>query len=238
MRINGVTVWKKSDLDGFFGLFTNNVTNILVLTGLLLYAAKMPQDLVFGRILPAVGLGVFLSSLCYFVIGYRLAKKTGRTDVTALPSGISVTHMFLIVFMIIVPVHLKTGNAELAWKAALAWCFVEGAIECTGAVFGKFIRKAVPRGALLGSLAGVSIAYIMINGALQAWEMPYIAFASFAVILLGFFAKKKMPFGLPTGLVAIILGTILGWVSGNMSFEALKESTNTIGVYVPAFSPV
>ncbi|MEG2383343.1 MAG: hypothetical protein RSB39_07110 [Oscillospiraceae bacterium] len=236
MKFKGVTLWQKSDLDGFFGLFTNNVTNILVLTGLLLYTVKLPSEMVFGRILPGVGVGILLSSICYSILAYRLAKKEGRSDVTALPSGISVTHMFLVVFMIILPVNVKTGDPELAWKAALAWCFIEGVIECSGAAIGKIIRKIIPRAALLGSLAGVSITYIMANGAIQAWEVSYIAFASFAVILLGFFAKKKMPFGLPTGLVAIALGTILGWVSGYMSPEALSNSLGTVGVYAPKFA--
>lgn len=233
LKLNGIPIWRKSDLDGFFGLFTNNVTNILVLTGLLLYTVKLPKELVFGRIMPAVGLGILLSALCYTVLAYRLAKREGRNDVTALPSGISVTHMFLIVFMIVLPVNLKTGDPYLAWKAALAWCFLEGVIECLGAAIGKYIRKMVPRAALLGSLAGVSVTYIMANGAIQAWEAAYIAFASFSVILLGFFAKKKMPFGLPAGLLAVVLGTALGWISGYMSPEAVKESLGTVGVYVP-----
>lgn len=238
MKYKGVTIWQKSDLDGFFGLFTNNVTNILVLTGLLLYTVKLPKNLVFGRILPGVGIGVLLSSLCYFILAYRLEKREGHGNVTALPCGISVTHMFLIIFMIILPVNIKTGNPELAWKAALAWCLVEGVIECSGAVFGKVIRKVIPRAALLGSLAGVSITYIMANGAIQAWEVAYIAFASFAVILVGFFAKKKMPFNLPVGLVAIILGTILGWASGYMKPEAFTESISTVGVYMPRFDVI
>lgn len=211
LDLKGVKIWQQSDLNGFFGLFTNNVTNILVLTGLLLYAAKMPEILVFGRILPAVGLGIFLSSLFYFWQGYKMAKKEGRDTVTALPSGISVPHMFLIIFMIVLPVNQKTGNATLAWQTAMAWCLIEGVVECSGAVLGKFIRRVIPRAALLGSLAGMSITYIMVNGSIQSWEVAYISFASFAVILLGFIAKKKMPFGIPVGLAAILLGTVLGW---------------------------
>ncbi len=238
MKINGITVWQKSDINGFFGLFTNNITNILVLTGLLLYAARLPEDLVFGRILPAVGLAIFISSSFYFYQGYILTKKEQRDNVTALPSGISVPHMFLIIFMIIVPVHLKTGNPIIAWQAGMAWCFLEGIIECLGAFVGKFIRSVVPRAALLGSLAGVSITYILGNGAIQSFEVAYISFASFAVILLGFIARKKMPFAVPAGLVAIVLGTILGWLSGYMQIEGLQASVSNLGFYMPilAFS--
>ena len=40
-------------------------------------------------------------------------------------------------------------------------------------------------------------------------------------ILLGFVAKMQMPFKLPAGLVAIVLGTALGWLSGYMAPAAL-----------------
>lgn len=236
MRIGGVSIWQKSDINGFFGLFTNNITNLLVLTGLLLYAVKLPSSLVFGRILPATGLGIFLCSSFYFYQAYRLAKREGRDDVTALPSGISVPHMFLIVFMIILPVHIKTGDPVLAWQAGMAWCFFEGIVECCGAFAGTFIRRVIPRAALLGSLAGVSITYILGNGALQSFEAAYIAFASFAVILLGFVAKKKMPFNIPAGLVAIVLGSVIGWFSGYMRPEELASSFSTLGYYPPVFA--
>ncbi len=236
MRGTTIPLFQKSDVDGFFGLFTNNLTNVLVLTGLLLYTVQMPGELVFGRVLPAVGLSIFVAGLLYAFMGWRLAKKEGRTDVTAMPTGISVPHMFLIVYMIMLPVKLQTGDPYLAWYAGVAWCFVEGVVETAGVLLGPAIRKMVPRAALLGSLAGASITCIMTNGALQSFEVTYIALASFAVILLGFVAKMQMPFKLPAGLVAIVLGTLLGWLSGYMDPAALSDSLANVGVYAPNLS--
>lgn len=236
MKVNGITVWQKSDLDGFFGLFTNNITNILVLAGALLYTVQMPTELVYGRILPAVGLGLMLCSILYFMAGYRLAKKEGRDTVTAMPSGISVPHMFMMVYMIILPVKLATGDPYMAWYAGIAWCLLEGVVEFLGAFIGPWMRKILPRAAMLGSLAGASITIIMSNAAVQSFELSYVALASFCVILMGFVAKKRMPFGLPAGLTAIILGTLLGWVSGSMDFGSLQESFSSVGFYGPKFS--
>lgn len=236
MRVNGITIWQKSDLDGFFGLFTNNITNILVLAGALLYTVQMPDDIVYGRILPAAGLGLMLCSILYFLAGYRLAKREGRDTVTAMPSGISVPHMFMMIYMIILPVKLTTGDPYLAWYAGIAWCLLEGVVETLGAFVGPWLRKILPRAAMLGSLAGASITVIMTNAAVQSFELSYVALASFCVILLGFVAKKRMPFGLPAGLAAIILGSLLGWVSGNMNFGALQQSFSSVGFYPPVFS--
>ena len=50
--------WVSGDWNGFFGLFTNVVLNVIVLTGLCLGVVKMPDDIVFGRILPALGIAL------------------------------------------------------------------------------------------------------------------------------------------------------------------------------------
>jgi AGZA family xanthine/uracil permease-like MFS transporter len=46
------------DFNALFGFGTNILVNLLVLTGLLRFVLKMPDDLIFGRILPATGLMV------------------------------------------------------------------------------------------------------------------------------------------------------------------------------------
>src|ERR1022692_5216324 len=84
--------WTPGDWNALFGFGTNILVNVLVLTGLLRFVLKMPDALVFGRILPALGLMLCLSTFYYAWLAYRLAQKTGRTDVCALPSGISVPH--------------------------------------------------------------------------------------------------------------------------------------------------
>ena len=45
--------WVPGDWNGFFGLFTNVVLNVIVLTGLCLHVVNLPADIVYGRILPA-----------------------------------------------------------------------------------------------------------------------------------------------------------------------------------------
>jgi len=112
-------LWTPGDWNAFFGFGTNILVNLLVLTGLLRFVLKMPDPIVFGRILPAAGLMMFLSTVYYAWLAYRLAKQTGRTDVAALPSGISVPHMFVVVFVIMLPISLKTGDPMKDWEAGL-----------------------------------------------------------------------------------------------------------------------
>ena len=71
-------LWSTGDWNAFFGLGTNILVNMLVLTGLLRFVLKMPDSLVFGRILPALGLMMCLSTMYYAFLAYRLALKSGR----------------------------------------------------------------------------------------------------------------------------------------------------------------
>ena len=47
-------LWTSGDWNALFGFGTNILVNMLVLTGLLRFVLKMPDSLVFGRILPAL----------------------------------------------------------------------------------------------------------------------------------------------------------------------------------------
>ena len=95
--------WVTGDWNAVFGLGTNVLVNLLVLTGLLKFVIGIPDEYLFGRILPAVGLMLFLGNMYYAWLAKRLADQTGRSDVAALPSGPSVPHMFFVVlFMCII----------------------------------------------------------------------------------------------------------------------------------------
>ena len=97
-------IWTRGDWNAFFGFGTNILVNLLTLSGLLRFVLKMPDQLVFGRILPATGMMLFLSTVYYAWLAYRLARRTGRSDVCALPSGVSVPHMFVVTFVIMLPI--------------------------------------------------------------------------------------------------------------------------------------
>ena len=137
------------DWNAFFGFGTNILTNMLTLTILLRFVIKMPDSIVFGRILPAVGLMLCLSTFYYAYLAYRLAKQTGRSDVCALPSGISVPHMFIVVFVIMLPITLKTTiRSRLGGRSDVG--VLPELILMIGGFIAPIVRKITPRAALLG----------------------------------------------------------------------------------------
>jgi AGZA family xanthine/uracil permease-like MFS transporter len=228
------------DLNAFFGFGTNILVNMLVLTGLLRFVLELPDPLVFGRILPATGLMMCLSTLYYARLAYQLAKATGRSDVCALPSGISVPHMFVVVFVIMLPIKLKTGDPVRAWEAGLTWVFIQSFVLMVGGFIAPVIRRITPRAALLGTLAGVSVAFISMRPALEMFMTPLIGIPCFLVILASWFGGVVYGRNLPAGLVAIGLGALIAWGSsavglgyGGMSAANVTASLANFGLVVP-----
>ena len=70
--------WAPGDWNALFGFGTNILVNVLVLTGLLRFVIKMPDDIVFGRILPALGLMLFLSTVYYAFLAWNLRSEERR----------------------------------------------------------------------------------------------------------------------------------------------------------------
>ena len=240
MQSTKPTLWVPGDWNAFFGFGTNILVNMLVLTGLLRFVLHMPDALVFGRILPATGLMMCLSTCYYAWLGYRLAKKTGRTDVCALPSGISVPHMFVVTFVVMLPILHSTNSPEEAWGAGLTWVFVQSFVLMAGGFIAPYIRRITPRAALLGSLAGVSIAFISMSPAQQMFMTPLIGMVCFAVILANWFGGVRYFRGIPAGLVAIGLGTAIAWGSnlfglnyGGLSGAGVSSALSNFGFSVP-----
>src|SRR6187402_2430508 len=240
-------LWTPGDWNAYFGFGTNILVNLLVLTGLLRFVLKMPDDIVFGRILPATGIMLCLSTLYYAWLAYKLAKKTGRTDVCALPSGTSVPHMFVVTFVIMLPIAIKTGDPIKGWQAGLVWVFFQSFVLMIGGFIAPYIRKITPRAALLGALAGISITFISMRPALEMFMTPPIGLLCFAVILVSWFGGYKYPMSIPAGLVAIAAGMLIAWGStlfgfsyGGMGLANLGAAFSNFGfsVPLPAFGTV
>src|SRR5205814_1955479 len=108
-----------------------------------------------------------------------------------------------------------------------------------GAFIGPTIRRYTPRAAMLGTLAGISIAFISMLPVFRMFEAPWIALATFSIILLSWTANVRLPFGIPGGLAAIIVGTVIGWLSyavfgwHGLDPAAVNSSLSQLGIHLP-----
>ena len=236
-----MALFVKEDIDGFFGLMTDNLTQLIVIGALCQQVCGISATKVFGTILPGAAISIFIGNVFYAWQARKCSRREKRNDVTALPFGINTPSLFAFIFFVMLPVKLETGSPEMAWKVGLLACLGSGIIELVGALGAEFIRKHTPRAALLSALAGIAITFIAMDFALRIFDRPLLAFLPLSIILIEYFARIKFPFGLPGGLVALSTGTVLAWVLQACGFSymdpvALQNSLAQYHLTLPTFS--
>lgn len=252
----------RRDLDGFFGLFVDNLIQLLLILTLCSALCGMNGEdsvLLFQNILPGAAISILIGNLFYAWQARRLAIREGRSDVTALPYGINTPSLLIYVFFVMAPVFSKaiseglskTDAATLAWDMGLVACVGSGLIEFFGAFIADAVRTRTPRAALLSTLAGIAIGYISMSFAMQIFQKPIIAMLPLAIVLITYFAQVPFPFHLPGGLIAVMAGTAIAWVltavlplwpdapdwlrTSTMNSAAVEKATHVLGFYPPQF---
>lgn len=223
MKAKHLPLFVRHDLDGFFGLFIDNLVQLLlivILCGNLCGMQGEDAALLMLTILPGAAVSILIGNLFYAWQAHRLAKREGRNDVTALPYGINTPSLLVFVFFVMAPVYrqaLAAGTssseaARLAWQMGLVACFGSGVIEFAGSFVAESIRRRTPRAALLSTLAGIAIGFISMSFTLQIFQQPLVAMLPLAVVLITYFSQAPFPWRLPGGLVAVVLGTAVAWL--------------------------
>jgi adenine/guanine/hypoxanthine permease len=214
----------RKDLDGFFGLMIDNLIQLILIVSLCRELIRLPDEYIFGRILPGAAISILVGNFFYAWQARQLARETGREDVTALPYGINTVSLFAFVFFIMLPIVQETKDPVWAWKVGLVACFSNGVIEIIGAFIAESVRRVTPRAALLSALAGIAITFIAMDFTFKIFAQPLVAMIPMALIFVAYFSHQKLPLGLPGGLVAIAVGTALGWLLGTMNGKTLSAN--------------
>lgn len=234
------SLWRftKGDGDGFFGLFIDNLLQLLLILTLCPLVCGIPVEVVTTRLLPGAAFSILLGNAYYAWQAWRLAKAAGRDDVTALPYGINTVSLVAYVFFIMGPVYRQTQDATLAWQAGLFACFLSGVMETVGAFLGPALRRHAPRAALLSSLAGIAITFIAMGFVFQVFASPALGLLPLLLILVFYAGKVRLPMGLPGGLVAVIIGTGLAWLLRSWGLDSAQNGAAPVpssswGLHLP-----
>lgn len=222
--------YKKEDTDAFFALFQNNIANFVIIA-ISMLGMGFPASIVFGQVLPGAAVAVMVGNFYYAWSAARLARKENRTDVTALSYGISTPVMFVFLFGVLLPAKQLTGDVELAWKVAVAACFISGVIEAAISLIGRWVQYHLPRAAMLGAVAGVALTFIAGEMLFKTLEIPIVGLLVLAIIIVGLIARVTMPFRMPTSLFAILIGTLLAYLIGATEEGQFSDAFTHLGFY-------
>ena len=231
----------RQDVDGLLGLALDNLIQILLVVGLCRGLLDYPATLVYGRILPAVALSLIVGNVYYSWLAYRLGVREGRDDRTALPYGINTVSLFAHVFLVMLPVKLIALDRgatmdeaiTLSWQAGLVACLGSGIIELIGSVLANPLRRWLPRAALLSTLAGIGLTFIALGFLFRTYEYPVVALVPLGIILLTYFGRVEFP--IPGGLLAVLVGTALAWMTGlvHLNDATFSQAVAPLGWHPP-----
>ncbi len=233
----------RGDLDGFFGLALDNLVQLLLIDALCRLVLGFPASLVHGRILPAAAVSILVGNLFYAWQAKALARRTGRSDVCALPYGINTVSLFGHVFLVMLPAKLAaqaagvTDPSTAAWEAGLLACVGSAAIETGGAFVAERVRRATPRAALLSTLAGIALGFISLGFLFRTFARPVVGLVTLGVVLLTYFGHVRFKGRVPGGLVAVALGTVLAWATG-IAPAGSRPAWSGLAFPVPALDAV
>ncbi|MGY3232157.1 AGZA family xanthine/uracil permease-like MFS transporter [Luteibacter sp. HA06] len=214
------------DLNGVLGLVVDNLSLLAFMATALIGIFGMPADIVFRRMFPGTALGVLLGNLAYTWMARRLAARTGREDVTAMPLGIDAPTTIGMALLVLGPAFAGYRQAgmdpmaagEATWHLGMASLVVMGVLKFVLSFFGAWVQRSVPRAGLLGSIAGIALVLMGFLPLVEILRVPVVGFAGLGVVLYALVAKRRLPFGLPGVLGAFIVGVVLYYGLGPSGF--------------------
>ncbi len=223
-----VPFFTRNDIGGITYIITNNIVNYLIVIATLSGVLDWPDEIVFGRVIPGLSIGLLLSCIYYAFMAWKLAQKTGNPNVTALPSGVSTPAMFVILYGVIMPLHYAIGDPYMTWSAAMAACFIGGMVEFAGGIIGPWMKRHIPRAALLGTVAGIGFIWMATQGVFDILSDPIVGIPILIVAVVGLFGGYLFPKKIPPLVVAVVGGIIYALAIGRTSIDF-----SGVGFYIP-----
>ena len=221
---------RAGDVNAFFGLMLDNVVGLILMVGILA-GFGFPTDFAVSALVPGTALGVMVGDLAFFYFAFRLAKRTGRSDVTAMPLGLDTPSTFGYLLFILGPsfddgvntLGLTTMEAAYrTWHIGI-WCIVmSGVIKLLMAPFTEWIRKTVPRAGLLGSLAAIALVLITFFPLVKILGHPLPGILALVIVLVTLIGRIPLPGRTPGSLGALIVAGLIYYalcVVGGFGYE-------------------
>lgn len=205
------------DLNGFFGLVVDNLSILGFIAAALVGIFQFPAEVVFGKMFPGTALGVLLGNLIYTAMARRLALRSGRDDVTAMPLGLDAPTSIGMALLVLGPAYLAFGQqgmtpqaAALAtWQLGMASLVVMGLLKLVLSFAGDWVTRVLPRAALLGSIGGAALALLGFLPLVETLRNPVVGLATLGLLLYVLVGKGRLPWRVPGVFAAFVVGTAL-----------------------------
>ncbi|NNM61022.1 MAG: hypothetical protein HKM03_02540 [Steroidobacteraceae bacterium] len=205
----------KGDINGFLGLSVDNLSVLALLAGILVQGYGVPARIVLGRMIPGTAFGVLVGDLLYTWLAVRLGRRSGRTDVTAMPFGLDTPSTIGMGLLVLGPAFAAMRGAGIGaeqaglrvWHLGMAATVIMGLLKLPLAFTGRRLGRLFPQAGLLGSLAGIALLLIGFLPLIELMQDPVVGFLSLGLVLYTLVAKESVPGRMPGVLFAVLVGT-------------------------------
>ncbi|MCL2567371.1 MAG: hypothetical protein FWE18_04685 [Alphaproteobacteria bacterium] len=221
---------KSADIETSLGIFFDSFIKLIIAITVFSSILNFSLDIIFKDILPSFGLAIIVLQIVLLIYCWIL-NKTG--NVLPLPAGISANRFFVWIFAIMVPTYTATGNLSTALAVGIGANFISSALTMFLALFSNLILRFIPRPALFSTVAGASMAWLILSPLIESFNTPIIAFVCFFIVLCTYAGNLKMP--IPPLFLSIIVGIVIAFATGYADVSAIKSSTAVLGFYLPSF---
>jgi AGZA family xanthine/uracil permease-like MFS transporter len=220
--VNRARWFAPGDINGFFGLVVDNLSILGFLATALVGIFGFPAEFVFTRMFPGTALGVLVGNLMYTAMARRLARREGRDDVTAMPLGIDAPTTIGLALLVLGPTYAQLRGQGMAqdaaalatWQLGMAAMIAMGVLKLVLSFFGEAVTRALPRAALLGSIAGIAVLLMGFLPLAEAMRVPVVGFVVLGLLLHALVAKGAVPGRLPGVAFALLVGLALYYGGG------------------------
>ncbi len=221
----------------FLALFLDNVGVLVFMSAILMFTFNYPAEIILKRMIPGTAIGVFFGDLVYTWLAVRLRRKTGRTDVTAMPLGLDTPSSIGLVYAVLGPAYIATKNAELTWQIGMATLFMIGLAKVVLSFFGGWVQRIVPTAGILGSLAGIGLLLLGFLPLLEIFNEVVVGMVALGLIFAALLGRMELPGRIPGILLAVVLGSALHFALGYGGYiPEFKAPSFEMSLCIPVFS--
>ena len=215
----GVLRWwalERGDIDATVAQVGFNVAQMIIPV-FLLAPLGIATGYSVSHVLPGYVLGFTVASFGLTALGVDLARREGRSNVTAHVYVNNVPGIIAYTLSIMLPVYLQTRDPDVAWRVGAAAVIWTGLIKLAAAPFAGAVRAFIPNPAMMTVFGAAMYTYLALVLLQRIFDQPLvgiIALAIVAVAVLGNvpITRWRLPPFLLAWLVPLAIGLAIGYV--------------------------
>lgn len=172
----------RGDVDAAVAQLGFNLAQAMIPVALLV-AAGVARPIAVGRMIPGFASGLLIGSVGLTWLAHRLARRTGRTDVTVHAYGSSVPAILAYTGLIFVPVAARTGDVVTAWRATAGAVVLTGLVKLAAAPLAAWMLRAIPASAVAAVFGAAMYSYLALALFPRLLDQPAVGLLALAIVM-------------------------------------------------------